>query len=133
MLLTELAKKIEGADIATSGENLFVHEMPSEVKSGVLMLEPLRGFEKDHELPGYRKGRFGVVVRAPDYQTGYPICLAVEKALTLVEADCGAFFVKYCRSVHDPVRFPVSGADLIEFSLHFDACWVVVDGETLPV
>tara|TARA_B100002049_G_scaffold236151_1_gene222151 strand:- start:195 stop:599 length:405 start_codon:yes stop_codon:yes gene_type:complete len=106
------------------GEDLFAHRMLSDVRRGVLILQPLVGVKHDHYLPGYRKGRYAVVVRESKQDEGLQLARTVEQGLTVSNVAVAGFHINHIRSVHEPVPFPMSESGLIEFSLHFDCNYV---------
>ena len=104
------------------GETLFQHGMPETVEFGALVRDNYPGGSKiDHELPGFRKFRFQVIVRAKDYLQGRALAQKVSSALTMGETEIPGAFVRYIRPRHDPISYPLSRGGVVEFSTNFDA------------
>jgi hypothetical protein len=106
---------------------LFVNSMPQSIKLGVALMGKLTGDPIDYELPKYRKTGFQLVVRAQNYQQGEELVKAAVEALTITRPTAlEEHRVNYVRPKHDPVSFPVSDGNNTEFSVNFDAVYVIV-------
>lgn len=122
MILEALAGVVQTAGLGVPGKTLFIHTIPSNVKSGIGLLMPLDGIAIDSELPGYRKGKVQAIVRHVEHALGATMANSVMDALTFLNRDLTGIHVHYCRPRHEPIVFPKSTGDLLEFSINFDIC-----------
>lgn len=104
----------------TTGRTLFSYTMPPTVTRGVLLIPSQTGLEIDHEVGGSSSGRFQVIVRSEDFDAGSNLAYLISKELTLLNKALTEYVVVYCRPRHQPVYFPRSEGDQIEFSVNFD-------------
>lgn len=125
MNLAPLAEYLELEDIAVAGKDLFLYQMPSTVSVGILLLTPLSGTEIDYYLPGYRKTTFQVIVRHTDHVEGQALAELISATLTLANKQLTNMNVNYIRPKHEPVVYPVSEGDFLEFSVNYDANYVM--------
>lgn len=133
MLVPEhIAPLLQSAGIGRLGTDLFCHHMPAQIERGVMVTGDLAGTDIDHELPGWRQGRIQVIVRDPDHTQGLTRTRQVIAALTLGQlalpatAGAPAIRLRRLRPVHDPIVYPRSDGDQVEFSVNFEAAWVIV-------
>lgn len=131
MLVPEhLIPVLDSAGVGTPGVDLFCHRLPADIERGTMVTGNLAGTDIDHELTGWRQGRIQVIVRDPDHEDGMVRTRAVMAALSLVNvllpATAGApeVFMRRLRPIHDPIVYPRSDGDLIEFSVNFEGVWV---------
>jgi hypothetical protein len=115
---------LEAAAIGVKGTSLFLNMMPTECELGVLLKPPLNGTKIDYELPGYFKTGVQVVARSHDYATGLDLCKRAVAAL-LITSDTvvGPMTVRYLRPKHQPVAFPLSEGNFIEFNVQMEVCY----------
>lgn len=107
-------------------ESVFMYHMGDEVKEGILLLDPPSGAPIDPDLPGYRKTGFQVVIRASEHLAGETQAQKVSDALSIERRmNMSRIDVNYVRPRHEPIRFPKSGGGRLEFSINFDACYVI--------
>lgn len=125
MNLEPIAEYLEAQAAGTTGVDIFVYEMPHGVKSGVALLNSLSGTPIDHELPGYYKAPFQIVVRNPNYQAAEAKATEVMNLLTFERQVIGTMSFQYLRPNHLPVGYPRSDGDEVEFSINFSSCFVV--------
>lgn len=125
MNLEQMATAIEDAGLAVSKKTLFINRLPVTVRSGVLLRTTTLGTPINYELPGHLKGKFQLIVRDPDYVIGMTLAQAISDALTMNETQLDGMYVRYVRPHNLPVAFPVNDSDLIEFSVNFDACFIL--------
>lgn len=104
-------------------KTIFVYDMPEKVARGVLLKLPDDGVPIDHELPGYRKTGFQVIVRDNDYVKGMKAANDISTALNLSNTTVGTMSCRFIRPKHEPIVFPVSQGDTLEFSVNFDATY----------
>lgn len=121
-----LVNLLQDAGLGTQGADLFVHMMPAEAKQAVLLRTPLSGTPIDYNLPGFFKTQFQMIVRVPaaSYDSGEQLAQNVIAALTMNEVQVENLFFNYSRPRTEPVPFPLSKGNLIEFNVMFDCCFV---------
>ena len=125
MILEAVAEFLKSERVAVGGKDLFIHEMPSKVSIGVLLLTPLSGTTINHELPKYRTAGFQVIVRHTDHVNGRLLVDQVMASLTMANVTLGGLKVNFIRPKHEPVVYPTSEGDFLEFSVNYDANYVM--------
>lgn len=127
MNLLSILAKLQAAGIGRVGIDMFAHQMPLEVSEGILIKDRFSGDRIDHELPGWREGGFQLVVRAKDFQTGKTLAQQAMGVLNFIETPLDATcHIKYMRPRHEPVSYPISPGNLIEFSVNFETAYVMI-------
>lgn len=124
MNLLPLANYLEENNLGTVGTNLFVEQFPAECKTGILLRAPLMGAQIDHELPGYLKFDFRVVVRHTSRGPGYELACRLAKQLNMLKTTIGEWTVNYLRPVNVPSQFPMSVGESVEFNINMEVCLV---------
>jgi hypothetical protein len=127
MNLMPLADYLQDNGLGTQGTDLFVHMMPAEADRAMLLRVPLSGTKINYDLPGFFKTSFQLIVRVPaaGFDDGEQWASDIIAALTLAEVQIGDdHFFNYCRPRTEPVPFPLSKGNLIEFNVMFDCCFV---------
>lgn len=124
--LNQLIEKLADEDVGKPGVDLFKNSMPYSVSLGIALMGKLNGDMINYELPGYRKTGFQLVVRALDFDEGEELIQTAMNALTFENQQIGNIKFNYVRPRHDPVSFPTSDGNNTEFSVNFDACFVIV-------
>lgn len=126
MNLLPLATHLQTKKVGTMGKTIFINMLPIDVSLGVLLRNDLNGTDIDYELPGYSKARFQAIVRAPGYPQGEALMEKLTAALTLNNTTIGQYRFNYMRPRTEPVVFPLSEGNLLEFSVYFDvSCYKV--------
>jgi len=125
MKIEPLAEYLESEGIAKAGKDLFAYYMPDSVSEGILLISSLEGTPIDTELPGYRKTGFQVIIRHDDHVKGRALADQVSSALTMSNTTLTDMYVNYIRPRHEPVVFPSSEGDFLEFSVNYDANYVM--------
>ena len=125
MNLESIAEYLNAQGLGVPGQTVFVHKMPAEVKEGILLLSSLSGTQIDYELPKYRKTKFQAIVRHTNHIGGKELSKQVMNALTLYNHNLTGMKVKRIRPRHEPIVFPVSKGNLLEFSVNYDAIYVL--------
>jgi hypothetical protein len=125
--LESIAEKLQTAGVGQQGQTIFINHMPSETL-GVLLRTPFSGSQLDHELPGFRKTSFQMVVRDASHGAAMTKMTAAVAALaTELETDFPqGMKVKYMRQRNDPIMFPLSAGNLVELLVNIDAAYVLV-------
>lgn len=127
MNLVPIAKRLEAQGVGKrsgSAQTIFVHHFPEQKTTGILLRQSAMGTPIDHYLPGYFRSRFQLVVRATGYEEGRALAESASTALTMlnITLDDG-MVMKQCLPAHQPVAFPSSKGDLLEFSVNFDVAF----------
>lgn len=118
---------LEEKGVGVRGKTIFINNIPSTLTLAIGVFSKLTGDMIDHELPGYVKTSFQLVVRCQNAQAGEQLITQATEAITLhKETVMTNAHVKYVRPRHYPVSFPLSDGNLLEFSVNFDACYVLV-------
>lgn len=125
MNLLPLAQKLEDDGAGIQGKTVFINMMPVECVKGILLRNKLSGTKIDYELPGYYKTKFQLIARAQSYQVGSDLIDAAFASLTLAHTTLDTMTVFFIRPATQPVTFPLSKGNLIEFAADFDAVFVV--------
>tara|TARA_R110000851_G_C13102760_1_gene569250 strand:- start:33162 stop:33545 length:384 start_codon:yes stop_codon:yes gene_type:complete len=125
MKLEPIAQHLVTEDVAEQGVDLFIYNMPSGVEIGILLISSLSGTEIDYELPGFKRTSFQAIVRHTEFVEGRELADLVSSTLTLKNGTMlDNLLVRYIRPRHEPVVYPVSEGDYLEFSINFDAVYI---------
>lgn len=126
MKLMPLANLLEAYGLGVKAETLFLDMLPAEAEQAILLRNPLSGTPINHELPGYFETEFHVIVRTParEYQAGSDLIDGVVKALTMANEQVEDHWFNYCRPRTEPIVFPLSDGNLLEFTVTFDCNFV---------
>jgi len=120
----ELVNKGLGAE----GVDLFIYEMPHEIKKGILLTERLRGATQDQYIPDWRETRFNLIVRDTEKLSAIKRNFeAVEAIKTQSERVLGGINFKQIYPLEDPIVFPVSEGHLIEAYTRLETQYVILD------
>jgi hypothetical protein len=124
MNMMPLIQRLEAAGVGAPGTSLFINIMPTECELGVLLKPPLTGTKIDYELPGYFKTSLQVVARSHDYNTGLLLAKQAVTAL-LITSDTVVdnMTIRFLRPKHQPVAFPLSEGNFIEFNVSMEVCY----------
>lgn len=125
MKLESIAEYLEGLGYGRRGKDIFALHMPEKATVGILLLNPLQGVPIDHELPGYRKGHFTVIIRHSSYSDGKELAEQISNELTLLEKQLTDVLIKYVRPRTEPIAFPNSKGDNLEFAVTFDTAYIL--------
>lgn len=126
MKLEPVAEYLEVQNLGIRGQTLFVNQLPADLEPAVLLRDPFGGAEIQHELPGYRRASFQVIVRAKDYLEGQSLALSIAAALTLENASMTGLSIQFMRPRHDPFTFAPSPGNALEWVVNIDAAYVLV-------
>jgi hypothetical protein len=126
MNLEAFAKQVALADpLLIVDRTVFVHALPADVSTGAMLRLYFGGTDIDHYLPGYRKGTFQVIVRAPVYKTAKALMDKVVISLTRQTDAFDEMQINYIRPRSEPFLYPLSAGNRWEFATNFDACYVL--------
>lgn len=127
MKLDVVAQMLVDANVGVLGKTIFKNFMPAEAKLGVLLRDGFSGTRIDHELPGFHRTDFQLIVRSDDYLTGQTliedaiIALTVEKQTVVDTMD-----IHYMRARSLPFAYPLSPGNLMEFVTQIDVAFNIV-------
>ena len=126
MNLIPIANLLQSDGLGISGTTLFVDMMPSETTQGILLRNILTGSKINYELPNFYQTQFQLIIRTPSghYDQGEALINATVAALTISAKPIESTFYNYLRPHTDPVVFPISKGNLLEFSVMMDCCFV---------
>lgn len=130
MRLEEIAEYLVSLDIGLktrdSQKNLFVNYMGPNIPKGVLIRESYMGTPIDHYLPGYFRASFQIIVRDSDYVEGRRKADIILESLTVRQSrTIGSMYVRQILPRHEPLVYPVSEGNRLEWSINFDAAYSV--------
>lgn len=111
--------------VAGLEKTIFANFMPAAARKGVLVRQDYLGIQYVPELPGYFKTSFQIIVRNPDYVEGETLAKNVSVTLNQERVVIGSMQMLYIRPRHKPIVYPASQGDLLEFSVSFDACYLI--------
>lgn len=129
MNLMPMIDLLQANGVGAAGTDLFLNMMPATVNRATMLRESLTGTEINHELPGYFKTEFQVIIRSPDYIDGLNLINEVIDVLTLDNEVVEDMYFRYCRPKTQPVSFPISDGALIEYTVKMCVCFNVVKEE----
>lgn len=124
MILKEMATILEENNIGTLGIDLFIYFMPFDVAVGILLLPRLSGELIDNDITGLRRGGFQVVVRTPDYDD--TLVNSIVPLLTIRGKVVKGLDIKYTLPKSEPVVYPATDGNNIEYSVNFDAVYAKI-------
>ena len=119
MKLEPISQLLIDEGVVTGNGDIFLFEMPSECKKGILMKLPLQGVPVDPELPLYYRCDFQVIVRAQKHADGYPLAELVRQKLTFTERTVGTLHIQELRPLTLPISYRRSDGNGLEWSLAF--------------
>ena len=103
---------------------VFIYHLPDTISEGILLLHNLSGIRLDPSLPDYKKGKFQIIVRSPNFESGYALAKRAMAAFKVVKRySDGTAFINFIEPLHDPVAFPSSKGNFIEFSVNFETAY----------
>lgn len=127
-MLELLAEFISSYGFGAVGQQVFVDFAPIE-KPGLLLKSNLAGDPIDQYLPGFVRGSFMLVSRAPDYASAKDL---IERAVAALEegtkhqVTLGSTVFRSVRARTKPFTFPPAQGSFREFAVTLDV--VYVDG-----
>lgn len=108
---------------------IFINDLPAMVEAGVLLKEGYSGANIDPEIKGLRKTRFQIAVRdsRENQVLSKRLCKKIMDALSMeVETRVpDGILIKHCRPLTEPIPYPISNGNNIEYSLNFFITYVV--------
>jgi len=124
MNLMPLITLLQTSGLGVPGQTIFLNMMPAEADSAILLRNPLSGTKIDYELPDYYRSQFQLIVRGKSYKAAQAVSDQAIAALTLVNTQVGTLYFNFCRPKTEPVAFPLSKGNLIEFNVNFEVNFV---------
>lgn len=114
---------LESKGLGVKEESLFISMMPAGVNKAIMLRDPLTGTVIDHELPGYYRTTFQMIIRATGHAEGETRAKAAVSELTFEEETVAGMYFRYCRPETLPVVYPLSDGNLLEFSVKMCVCF----------
>lgn len=124
MNLIDVLTVLEDEGYGRIGASLFLSNMPLEISEGVMVRNPLTGVKIDHELPGYFKTTFQLIIRGKDLPIAMAKADEISKLLTMYETELDTMHVNYMRPQTKPIPYPITKSNLIEVTANFEVCFV---------
>lgn len=132
MRIDIIEKILQDAGVGAPGESMFSHQIPADMRQGIMLKMPLDGFTVDNYLPGFYKGSFQVIVRATTSAEGEAKCREVIKALVRNQSQDfydapGKLAMRIDMLILDklPIRYPRQESNAIEWSINFNVVFVL--------
>lgn len=124
MNIYPMATHLQAEGLGTEGQDLFVHHMPARVERGILLMvqTPIMRHE---DIDNYRKGEFQAIVRHTDRQAGYSLASQVADTLKVQDLTLGNMLFKFIHPIHDPLVYPRSEGNGLEFSVNFKCAFLI--------
>lgn len=124
MNLMPFADLLESAGYGMKGTDIFINSMPVEANDSILLRQKLTGTPINYDLPGYFRTRFNLVIRSHSYESGETLIKSVTKSLTVSNLQLDELYLNFSRPTHQPVAFPLSKGNNLEFQVEFEVCYV---------
>jgi hypothetical protein len=124
MKIEPIVNYLEAMSLGVKGVSLFAYYMPTDVAAGILVIPGSSGTKVDPYIPKHRVAKFQVIVRANDYLEGSQLADSIANVLQLRRVTLSGVYFQLIRSTHEPIPFPPSDGNKIEFSLNFQAVYV---------
>lgn len=125
MNLETIAGHLADNDCGKLSESLFVTEMPTPCKHGILLLDNYYGTSINHELPNYYVTEFRVVTRSSEYTAGMELAKRASAALTiLAETEVEDMLIKKMLPINLPRPYRRSVGGYWEFEVEVSIVFV---------
>lgn len=125
MKLKPITTWLEQLGVGTQGTDLFINEIPSECKNGIVLLDSYGGMPINPYLPGYKMGVFRAVVRSTDHDAGLARAFALVETFTVqTEQQLDGILLKMMQPLAEPRRYRRSVGGFYEFEFESDICYV---------
>lgn len=125
MWLDDLVEYLRQQDIPQlPTASVYVHSIPSDVKTGIMLTTGYQGMPTDKEIPRFHKGPMHMIVRSRKSIDAETIAQIASDLLESDGMELPSIYLNYCHSRHLPSVFPSSKADLFEAAVNFDVCFV---------
>lgn len=112
--------------VAITDQPVYMYHFPETELSGILLLHNMNGAKLDPNLPDLKKGKLQAIIRVSrnDFENGYALSkqvIAIFKAVKHIVID--GTLIHFIEPMSDPVPFPVSKGNFIEFSCNFETAY----------
>ena len=130
-LIDSIANHLQEKLVGTLGTNLFIHSMPLEVASGMVLINNFGGARVDPSIPGYRKCRFRLIARSNSAKNAIAwIDSAIPHLDDIWRAKIGTVEIKQLIRDNDPVVYPSSlGSNVLEATIAINAVYSLLPQE----
>lgn len=123
MNLYEIQSFLAAQGAGTIGVDLFAYHMPAVIDEGILVLSQVPS-ERDDIIDNYYRGEFQVVVRSKDRENGRLRCKQIAGILDGERRVMGDTNYRFIRSMHEPMGYPRSEGNSLEFSVNFQCAYL---------
>lgn len=123
--LETIADIIEGATLATLGEDMFIYHSPAEVENCLILYPSNDPPIIDPDTPNYYHGKFQTIVRNATHDAGIALCKQLETTLTKYNYDTPEIFIKYVRPLYQARVYRRSDSGALEFSITYEIRFIV--------
>lgn len=120
----EIATIIQDNTDYNVGIDLFLYHAPAEVVKCAILFPSNDPPRIEPETPGYMHGKFQIIVRDIDYQTGFDICKNLESVLSAYNVDTPTIKIKQVRPLYQPRVYRRSEGGSLEFSVTYSIYYV---------
>lgn len=134
MIWDIIANKIEAAGLGSLEEDIFIQDLPADVRSGIGMFAPLTGIEISPYMPGFYKPDIRIIVRDFDVAAGIAKADRIMKILTVegeevypATVERGRVVLKVFYPKQLPIQFPRQDGNGIEWALSFQTAFAVTE------
>lgn len=128
MIFEALAGHLQTVDpVFVMGQTVFLHRMSDAHPEGLMLRNSNQnGLSIDHEVTGLRRGRLTALYRSPDVKRGTDRMALVMDGLTLTDTRFGRCLIKQMFPLSEPIPYPVTGTDNVEFSVEFHVVYAII-------
>lgn len=124
MNLEIIFNHLEAKGLGAEGSDLFLHNMPPHVETGILIKENLNGTMINHELPGYYRTSFKVIARSSNYTAASDLMNEVSRALSFKDKTLEGTYFQFVRPMTRPLSYRVSDSNNFEVAVQFEVACV---------
>lgn len=121
--LIQLANMIQAAGLGVIGQTIFIGTIPADVKSGVMLRDPMIGVEIDKGMSGFYSADITVIVRDPEVQAGYAKAESISAVLDVANVDAPEIFISWLHPATKPISYPRGDANDLETSFRLRMGW----------
>ena len=115
---------IDGNNV--TGYSVYMYHFPETEDQGILLLHNMNGAKLDPNLPDLKKGKFQAIIRVgkSNFQSGYELSKLVIATFKAVKrTTINGVLIHFIEPMSDPIAYPVSKGNYIEFSCNFETAY----------
>lgn len=135
MIWDIITDKIVAAGLASveqDQEDIFIQDLPADIKRGVGLFAPLNGIQISPYLPGFYKPDLRIIVRDYEVASGTAKANRIMKILTIDAEEIyeatderGRVMLKVFYPKQLPIQFPRQDGNGIEWALSFQTAFSI--------